>query len=216
MKINSYAVQHVKLVRNTHKPAELIKAACEMCTAKKIKNVEASIKFLIEAEHTSLLEHVSFTFHIGNISRALLAQLTRHRIASYTMASQHYQIYTKYDHVVHEDLVDSVTLRSAIQVAEDAYLRLIEADYPREEARMVLPNSKCVNGLWTINARSLLNFLRIRLCERNVQEMVLFAHNVKEECMKWCPEIFKHAVPDCESELGCRQGRMACVAKGGE
>ena len=40
--------------------------------------------------HTSVLEHISFTFHISGVSRALLAQLTRHRHASFSVRSQRY------------------------------------------------------------------------------------------------------------------------------
>ena len=40
--------------------------------------------------HTSVLEHISFTFHITGVSRTLLAQLTRHRHASFSVRSQRY------------------------------------------------------------------------------------------------------------------------------
>jgi len=40
--------------------------------------------------HESPLEHAVFTFAIEGVSRALLAQITRHRIASYSVQSQRY------------------------------------------------------------------------------------------------------------------------------
>jgi len=51
-----------------------------------LKSLQAAIK----AGHTSLLEHVTFTWEIKHISRVVLAQLTRHRIASFTVRSQRY------------------------------------------------------------------------------------------------------------------------------
>lgn len=40
--------------------------------------------------HTSVLEHISFTFHVTGVSRALLAQLSRHRHISLSVRSQRY------------------------------------------------------------------------------------------------------------------------------
>ena len=43
------------------------------------------ISRLMEMGHSSPLEHVSFTFSISGVSRSLLAQITRHRIASFSV-----------------------------------------------------------------------------------------------------------------------------------
>src|SRR5690554_1747013 len=49
------------------------------------------IRHIIRSKHTSTLEHITFTFAIENVSRALLAQLTRHRVGfSYSVQSQRY------------------------------------------------------------------------------------------------------------------------------
>ena len=40
--------------------------------------------------HESPIEHASFTFGIEGVSRALIAQITRHRIASFSVQSQRY------------------------------------------------------------------------------------------------------------------------------
>jgi thymidylate synthase (FAD) len=51
------------------------------------------IKGLINAGHTSVLEHASITFKANGISRSLMSQITRHRIASYSIQSQRYNSY---------------------------------------------------------------------------------------------------------------------------
>ncbi|MFQ9365946.1 MAG: FAD-dependent thymidylate synthase, partial [Bilophila wadsworthia] len=43
---------------------------------------------IMESGHASPVEHVSFTFALGGVSRALTHQLVRHRIASYSQQSQ--------------------------------------------------------------------------------------------------------------------------------
>ena len=58
----------------------------EPATAEK----EQFIQTLVQSGHLSPLEHVSFTFAISGISRALSHQLVRHRIASYSQQSQRY------------------------------------------------------------------------------------------------------------------------------
>ena len=54
---------------------------------------EQAAKFIRQIKrsgHTSVLEHASFTFGIDGVSRSLLAQITRHRIASFSVQSQRY------------------------------------------------------------------------------------------------------------------------------
>ena len=45
--------------------------------------------------HESVLEHASFTFAMEGVSRVLLAQITRHRLASFSVQSQRYVSYEK-------------------------------------------------------------------------------------------------------------------------
>ena len=48
------------------------------------------LDMLTEIGHESPVEHASFTFGIEGVSRSLLAQLTRHRMASFSVQSQRY------------------------------------------------------------------------------------------------------------------------------
>ena len=54
------------------------------------KDQSRFLRGVIASGHHSVLEHVSFTFGISGVSRALLAQITRHRIASFSVQSQRY------------------------------------------------------------------------------------------------------------------------------
>ena len=210
-KLLSYNDIKVTIVRHTKNPGALCKTACDMTMqTAPIVNNEIDIdpkllKFIVTAEHTSVLEHCSITMFVQGVSRSLLAQLSRHRHASLTSQSQHYQLYSNAPMVVSEGMVGT---EESFDEVLDMYNNLIDNNVPREEARQILPNAAAVNLLWTVNARGLISFLRPRLCWRNVEEMVVFATKVRHIALSWWPELFKHIGPPCM--LGkCNQGIMA-------
>ena len=91
---------NVKLLAWTPMPELVVAAAGKGCyssspSADILENItpEQAAKFIRQIKrsgHTSVLEHASFTFGIENVSRSLLAQITRHRIASFSVQSQRY------------------------------------------------------------------------------------------------------------------------------
>jgi thymidylate synthase (FAD) len=172
--------------------------------------------YLVKANHTSPLEHVTFQFQIENVSRSFLAQITRHRMASYTTSSQHYQDYRDYPLIMSAEMAKHVSEGynmdgdTIIESIYGYYKYLVDlAGIPPEEARQILPNAAAVNIIWTINARSLMNFLNLRLCNRNVQEMRIFAARVRGIlATAWAP-FYGLCGPDCINGE-CRQGNMQC------
>lgn len=93
----------VKLIANTPEPERVITVAAMLCYSDKtpeeiLKKLEDStpetyekyIQRLSSYGHQSPLEHASFTFTISNMTRSCLAQITRHRIASFSVQSQRY------------------------------------------------------------------------------------------------------------------------------
>ncbi len=91
---------NVKLLTYTPDAEKTIAAAAKLCYAKSdidtlmdnltLEKVESFLKMLEDLGHESPVEHASFTFGIEGVSRALLAQITRHRIASFSVQSQRY------------------------------------------------------------------------------------------------------------------------------
>lgn len=207
----TYEDLEIRVIRQTDKPAEVIGLACGI-TQKQELDFRAApaklIRYLYKAGHDSLLEHVGITVLIKNVSRSFLAQITRHRMSSFTTASQHYQNYSNYPDVVHPDQAKNENMRKGIVAATTQYHTMVQNGVPIYEARQVLPGSKAVQILWTINARSLAHFLNIRMCRRNVDEMRNFAIEMWIVAKNWFPELFQFNVgPDCEFG-GCRQGHM--------
>lgn len=170
---------------------------------------------LLNMGHTSVFEHANITFLVENLSRAGFDQLRTHRIGSFTASSTHYQDHSDYPvFLPYSGYIDSQFRELAIGAVEE-YSNMVKVEgFKPEDARQLLPLCVGTRSYWTVNARSLINFLTIRLCMRNTDEMVLLAGIVAFECRKWFPELFKHVTPPCKNFAnngkGCNQGKMQC------
>jgi len=216
--VQSYDKMSIELMQATPYPAEMVALAQSItmnaqADAEIPKFTAAKAKFLINAEHTSLFEHVVYTFLIQGVSRSFLAQITRQRTGSPTSGSQHYQDYSDYPCVTgNVSPTAQIIMQSALDATYKAYGDLLKLNVPREEARQVLPNAAAVNYLWTIDARNLMFFLRQRTCNRNVDEMQVFAERVLSLVHGHFPELFCHVGPQCYMDT-CKQGFLQCEAQ---
>ena len=102
---------------------------------------------------------------------------------------------------------------SALETSLHEYNYLVDNGVPIYEARQVLPGAAAVNLIWTVNARSLVNFFTQRLCYRNVDEMQIFAERILERVTSWWPEFGGLMGPHCYTHGECNQGRMSCGQK---
>jgi thymidylate synthase (FAD) len=124
-------------------------------------------------KHASTLEHLVYTFYIQGISRACLQELARHRIASLSVKSTRYtlkelkkeEVFTdkdfdraeKYLVFTGDERVDIMSIKAL----ENLRLVLNEG-ISNDKAKYCLPESYKTELTWTINARSLQNFLTLR------------------------------------------------------
>ena len=192
---------------------------------------------LSDIGHESPVEHVSFTFGIEGVSRSLLAQITRHRIASYSVQSQRYVPAGQFRYVVPPEI-------DAIPAAREEFLRAMEEDQRHyeslsamlidkhkqelmaqgkdeksaakaaekmgiEDARFVLPNACETKIIMTMNVRSLRNFFRLRCCNRAQWEIRAVADEMLRLCSEVAPTLFAKAGPPCVSGP-CTEGKMSC------
>lgn len=206
----------VEILWATPNPAEVVTRACSV-TQKGIFAEEAEpnaalMRFLLQADHGSPLEHAVISFDITQISRACADQIRTHRMASHTMSSTHYQDHSDYPHRVDdcEFVTDKHLILGAIEYAMAAYHRLTaHRDVPASVARQILPLSIEVRYILTINARSLAKFLTLRTCYRNTIETILTARVMHVAAITWFPEIFNHLGKPCDF-TGCKEGKMKC------
>ena len=193
----------VHLLRFTPGPEIVAGWGAAICT--NTTDWEKALKHAIESGHESVMEHVTFTFEISEVSRTLLAQLTRHRIASFSVQSQRY--------VSHRNLFGYTIPPSIIELGEDA-VKAYEAqmeqmhkwycewcdllgDQKKEDARYVLPNAAHTRLLMTMNARELKHFLSLRMCNCAQWEIRQMADEMYRQTVELAPVLMAGAGPGC-------------------
>ncbi|AYA77361.1 FAD-dependent thymidylate synthase [Bacillus sp. Y1] len=149
-------------------------------------------RMIVRSGHTSTLEHLSFTFAIEGVSRALLAQLTRHRVGfSYSVQSQRYVKFGSgdrsggFDYVVPETVAKNEVALQAfhglMDVAQSWYDDLRTLGIPAEDCRAVLPNAAATNLVMTANLRAILEFYSKRKPGKGAQaEIAQLAESLKQ------------------------------------
>jgi thymidylate synthase (FAD) len=224
----------VELLRYTPGPEEIVAMGAKLCYTnsdlgdlKKGVNAKDQGPFidkLLAMDHLSPIEHASFTFGVEGVSRSLLAQITRHRIASFSVKSQRYvseqsrqgecfnyiippSIEALGDEAVEEFHEQMLT----IQGWYDQWLERLgkKGEKSNEDARFVLPNATETKMLVTMNARELLHFFNLRCCNRAQWEIRALAIEMLRLCKKVAPNIFNTAGPGCL--VGpCPEGKFTC------
>lgn len=138
-------------------------------------------------KHASTLEHLVYTFYIQEISRALLQELARHRMASLSVKSTRYtlkelkseeaftckdfQRASKYLVFTDVQMVDEMSIKALENLRQ-----VLVANISNDKAKFCLPESYKTELTWTINARSLQNFLSLRSDKSALWEIRNLAH----------------------------------------
>ncbi|MBQ8202655.1 MAG: FAD-dependent thymidylate synthase [Clostridia bacterium] len=237
----------VTLIAYTPDPAKTVAAAAKLCYSSAgidelrdgLDNEKAAsfVEMLSDLGHESPTEHASFTFGIEGVSRSFLAQITRHRIASYSVKSQRYVSEGCFEYVtppeVEQDEDALKIYEESMKAAQDAYDKITEILTLKhkaaflaegkdekaasrmaqkksiEDARFVLPNACETKMVVTMNTRSLLNFFRHRCCTRAQWEIRDVADQMLRLVNGVAPELFKKAGPPCVAGP-CPEGKMSC------
>ena len=195
----------VTLLSHTLDGATLCGQAAAVCTAS--GNPGKSLRAALASGHDSVLEHVSFTFRIEGLSRAALAQLTRHRLASFDVESQRYVTLEDVRMVMPDSIARSEFLHEAedlLNKSMDLYKRMVAAGIPAEDSRYVTTQAVETNLIMTANARELRHFFKLRCCNRAQWEIRGVADAMLAICKKVVPELFYGAGPSCVSG-GCME-----------
>ena len=218
------------LLRHTLQPEETVALAAKLCYSKstitdlndKISSKDQSdfIKKLMDMGHESVMEHASFTFGVEGVSRVLLAQLTRHRIASFSVQSQRYVSYDKgFGYIIPESI--AALGEEAVRKYHEQ-METIEGWYTdwqqqlggtgeksNEDARFVLPNACETRIMVTMNVRELRHFFSLRMCSRAQWEIRRMAEEMFRLCFETAPALFMNAGPACLRGK-CPEGEKSC------
>jgi thymidylate synthase (FAD) len=225
---------HLKviLVSHTPDPEKAISAAARLCYSPADieqvisdagkDNQSAFLEKLIAVGHLSPVEHASFTFAVEGISRACSHQLVRHRLASYSQQSQRYVGEEEgFAYVIPPAIMEDKELRAhftgLMEEAGRSYKFIVERlrekgcsiESAREDARFVLPNAAETKIIITMNARELLHFFSIRLCNRAQWEIREMAYLMLKLARPLAPALFHNGGPPCLKGK-CPEGSRTC------
>jgi thymidylate synthase (FAD) len=163
--------------------------------------------------HVSTFEHATFTFALEGVSRAFLAQLTRHRIGwSYSVQSQRYvkqssdSKHGNFRWVMPPKVAESPTAASifaqAMEDAQLAYNKLVEEGIAPEDARYVFPNAATTNVVVSCNLRSFLDMWEKRNPTTHTQwEFADIINEMRKKLVEAVPELVWLGLGEFE-ELG--------------
>lgn len=197
-------------------PLSIAELAASVCYDSKPTETYRIAKGCKATGHTSVLEHISFTFHVTGVSRALLAQLSRHRHISLSVRSQRYcdESVMQYVNPFKEDSEDAGVFDDMMaDIANDYRILKEYHGAANEDARAVLPNACCTELYVTINARSLIEMSHLRLCTRAQREIRELFMAIKFQVAQVCPELGAWMVPSCEANPKypfCPEGSRCC------
>lgn len=219
----------VALIRHTLSPEEVVALGARLCYSKarvddllervEAKDQTAFVHKIMGMGHDSVLEHASFTFGIEGVSRVLLAQITRHRLASFSVQSQRY---VSYEHGFGYIIPPKIEALGAEAVAEferqmdtlhqwytDWQQKLGTGEGGNEDARFVLPGACETRMMVTMNVRELRHFFSLRMCSRAQWEIRALATEMHRLCMTVAPALFEDAGPGC-LRGACPEGEKTC------
>ncbi len=217
----------VELFRYTSNPREPIIAAIKMCRNAGIINISQEeierestlIQRVIQSGHTSILEHVSFTFIVSGMSLPARTQLFRHRLMSPTEQSKRAVDARDLGYIIPPSILAD---QEAIGIFTDvmrtcygAYDALVTLGIPMEDARYAMPQSLETSFIVTINGREMFeSILPSRLCRRAQWEVRDVVGQMYQMLMGILPDVYKLTGPKCMT-TGCTEKEKCAKEVGG-
>ena len=203
----------VKLLSYT--PLEVINTAIRTCWDSHDKSDNLGEKDLdlikrvvLQNFHESVCEHCVFNFFIQGISRLNLMELTRHRLASYSVKSTRYTLKelrneseftikdkeraSKYINLTDNNNVDECSIQ-ALENVRRLVNNAVNYNVTQDLIKYALPECYKTDLTFSINVRSLRNLLKLRTSKSAHFEIRNLAYKLYEEL----PEEFKFLFKDC-------------------
>lgn len=182
---------------------ELTELAARNCYKSEEKicpgSAEKMIRHIIDSKHESVLEHCSVTARIV-CDRGVLAELTRHRIASFSVESTRYANYSKdkFGNEItvikpcfwHENSFQYMEWVLAMADTEKRYMSLLSSGASPQEARSVLPNSLKTDVIITANLREWVHIFNLRCSIKSHPQMRQIVLPMLDEFNRRLPVVF--------------------------
>lgn len=186
----------MKVTLNSYTPLVVCSNAIRECWQSQDKSDNGGEKDLAlidrvgnQFKHSSTLEHLTYSFTIDGISRACLQELARHRLTSLSVKSTRYTLKelkteeeflqddfkraNTYIVLTGNKLVDNTSITSLENLR-----KVISSGVSNDVAKYCLPECYKTSLAWTLNARSLQNFLTLRSSKAALWEIRDLASNI--------------------------------------
>lgn len=151
------------------------------------------IEKAIKEGHESILEHITLTYEVNNLSRACLQELARHRLISLSVESTRHTLKEK---INKEEWITKYlnTLDDNQQKVALVFLGCAwELDLPNDELKYFLPEFWTTNLFMTANIRELRHIVKLRTAPAALKDFQLLARLFVEVL----PYEFKYLLEDC-------------------
>lgn len=194
---------NVKLINYTQNPVDIIEQSASICYDSDYTKRRGKIfNQCVQSGHLSVMEHASFTFKVDGISRACSHQLVRHRTGKFTQRSQRYCNENNFEYVTPVSIKHNPEVEKAyfetIQRIKWFYVFAVRNGIKPEDARAILPNACTTQLVVTFDLRNLMHFMNERLCANAQSEIRELANQMRNEVLKFCPELKDVLVPKCQ------------------
>ena len=184
---------NITLIQATPNPIKLITDVASICYGNdEAKYPDKLLIHLFKNGHHSTFEHVYFTFKIEDISRVCLAQLTRHRHASYSVRSQRYcdegeQRYIIPNEILQSDVAEDY--HNFIQEIYNFYEEIKSKGVKKEDARFILPQAITTDLYMSMNLRELIHIFKLRTSSQAQWEIRKLLNTMVTEVLNVHPEL---------------------------
>ena len=168
--------------------------------------------------HSSILEHVTFNFFIDGISRACLQELARHRMASLSVKSTRYTLnelkreepFTEYTDINDQEYLPTGRERAKKYLvmttdervnrytilALDNLRELVATGISNDRSKYAIPEAYRTQLTWSINLRSLQNFLSLRTDKKALPEIQHLAHLIYAQLPANAQSLVAHCIKE--------------------
>ena len=152
---------------------------------------------ILKAGHESILEHITLTYSIKGISRALLQELARHRHISLSVESTRHTLRKK---ILAENSIENMGFEPFSAEWEEAIAlaNFVDEnpDMSNDELKYFIPEFWPTNLVLTSNVRELRHILDLRIAPAALKEFRIVARAMYEAV----PEEYKYLLKDCVHE----------------
>jgi len=159
---------------------------------------------MVNEKHYSVIEHLSYSFVVRNISRALLQELARHRLVSLSVLSTRWalkkitkDIEVHYPVYVPATVQQTKILNELDAISEKLFNLIGEAaasGMPNDILKYYIQESLCTSLVLTVNARELIHIFELRTSKRALKEFRTLCHSLFDSLPEDHQFLFENSI----------------------